>query len=390
MIRFEAVSKRFPNGTGAVTALDLEVAEGELCVLVGPSGGGKTTVLRMVNRLVEPTSGRVLVGGQDVATVDRVQLRRRTGYVIQQPGLFPHLKVADNVAAVPRLLGWDRARTRRRVAELLELVGLDPGVYAGRYPHELSGGQAQRVGVARALAGDPPVLLMDEPFGALDPVARDHIQQEFLRLQSQLHKTVVLVTHDVDEAVTMGDRIAVLSQGGVLEQHGTPAEVLGRPATPFVAEFIGADRGLRRLAVTPVDRADLYHPPVVRPQASLAEAEAAVTAEGTHWAVVVEDGQLLGWVEPGAVQARWRDAGGGAPPSGTTDVGRLMHPLRARVSAGASLKSAFAEMLQHDAAWVAVVEDGNYLGVLTPDTLHAALRRSVGGSPSAHRRWPVA
>ena len=357
MIRFEKVSKRYGNGSYAVDNLDLQVDAGELCVLVGPSGGGKTTVLRMVNRLVEPTSGKVLVDGKDIATLDRVELRRQTGYVIQQPGLFPHLKVADNVASVPRLLGWDRARVRARVSDLLDLVGLDPAVYAGRYPHQLSGGQAQRVGVARALAGDPPVLLMDEPFGAVDPIARERLQQEFLRLQQQLHKTIILVTHDVDEAVTMGDRIAVLSQGGVLQQYDTPAEVLGHPATPFVADFIGADRGLRRLAVTPIEVTDLYTPPVVGPRTTIDLAHAAVEAEGTRWAVVVNDeGALLGWVEPAG------------PPDGSRQP-------------EASLKTAFAEMLQNDAAWVAVLDNGLYLGVLTPDTLHAALRRSVGGEP---------
>ncbi|MGO9660534.1 MAG: ABC transporter ATP-binding protein [Acidimicrobiales bacterium] len=376
MIRFEKVSKRYGNGAYAVDNLDLQIDAGELCVLVGPSGGGKTTVLRMVNRLVEPTSGRVLVDGQDIATLDRVELRRRTGYVIQQPGLFPHLKVADNVASVPRLLGWDRARVRARVAELLELVGLDPTIYAGRYPQELSGGQAQRVGVARALAGDPPVLLMDEPFGAVDPIARERLQQEFLRLQAQLHKTIILVTHDVDEAVTMGDRIAVLSQGGVLQQYDTPAELLGHPATPFVADFIGADRGLRRLAVTPIEVTDLYTPPVVGPRTTIDQALAAVEAEGIRWAVVVdEDGRLLGWVEP---------AGPGDRPrlrDGSAAVSRYLRPLKARVGLDASLKTAFAEMLQNDAAWVAVLDADRYLGVLTPDSLHAALRRSVGGEP---------
>ncbi|MGH9106462.1 MAG: ABC transporter ATP-binding protein [Acidimicrobiales bacterium] len=393
MIRFEAVSKRYGSGTFAIQDLDLEVATGELCVLVGPSGGGKTTILRMVNRLVEPSSGRVLVEGRDVATVDRVELRRRTGYVIQQPGLFPHLKVADNVASVPRLLGWDRTRLRARVGEMLELVGLDPATYAGRYPHELSGGQAQRVGVARALAGDPPVLLMDEPFGAVDPIARDRLQQEFLRLQAQLHKTVIFVTHDVDEAVTMGDRIAVLSQGGRLQQHDTPADLLARPATPFVADFIGADRGLRRMAVTPIEVFDLYTPPVVPPRATVAEARAAVAREGTSWAIVVdENGRLLGWVEPGrlpeaAGSGRSGTVGtagtaGAAGTAGTVGtVGRFMRPLEACISIEASLKAAFAEMLQHDAGWVAVLDQDRYLGVLTPDALHAALRRSVGGDP---------
>jgi osmoprotectant transport system ATP-binding protein len=376
MIRFEKVSKRYGNGSYAVDNLDLQVGAGELCVLVGPSGGGKTTVLRMVNRLVEPTSGKVLVDGKDIATLDRVELRRQTGYVIQQPGLFPHLKVADNVASVPRLLGWDRARVRARVSELLDLVGLDPAVYAGRYPHQLSGGQAQRVGVARALAGDPPVLLMDEPFGAVDPIARERLQQEFLRLQQQLHKTIILVTHDVDEAVTMGDRIAVLSQGGVLQQYDTPAEVLGHPATPFVADFIGADRGLRRLAVTPIEVTDLYTPPVVGPRTTIDLAHTAVQAEGTRWAVVVNDeGALLGWVEPAG------PPDGSRQPDGSASVSRYMRPLRASVGLEASLKTAFAEMLQNDAAWVAVLDNGLYLGVLTPDTLHAALRRSVGGEP---------
>jgi osmoprotectant transport system ATP-binding protein len=375
MIRFEAVSKHYGNGVYAVQDLNLEVTTGELCVLVGPSGGGKTTVLRMVNRLVEPSTGRIVIDGQDIATVDPVELRRRTGYVIQQPGLFPHLKVADNVASVPNLLGWDRARVRLRVDEMLDLVGLDPATYAGRYPHELSGGQAQRVGVARALAGDPPVLLMDEPFGAVDPIQRDRLQQEFLRLHAQLHKTVIMVTHDVDEAVRMGDRIAVLSQGGVLEQYETPAELLAHPATAFVSDFIGADRGLRRLAVTPIEVDDLYSPPMVTPQTAVAEARNAVAGQGTSWAVVVDEaGRLLGWVEPGRM-----DETGSPGPSST--VARYMRPLDARVPIDASLKAAFAEMLQHDAGWVAVLDRGRFLGVLTPDALHAALRRSVGGDP---------
>jgi osmoprotectant transport system ATP-binding protein len=353
----------------------LEVAEGELCVLVGPSGGGKTTILRMVNRMVEPSSGRVLVDGRDVAKVDRVELRRRTGYVIQQAGLFPHVKVADNVASVPRLLGWDKDRVKARVDEMLELVGLEPAQFADRYPNELSGGQAQRVGVARALAGDPPVLLMDEPFGAVDPIARGRLQQEFLALQERLHKTVMFVTHDVDEAVVMGNRIAVLSQGGRLQQYDTPAEVLGHPATTFVADFIGADRGLRRLAVTPIEVGDVYVPPAVGPKASVAQAAVVVAAAGDHWAAVVgEDGKLLGWVQPGEVEARSVDGDG-------TTVDRYMRPPGTRVSLGSSLKAAFAVMLQQDAAWLPVFEGDRYLGVLTPDTLHAALRRSIGGEP---------
>ncbi|MGH8992366.1 MAG: ABC transporter ATP-binding protein, partial [Acidimicrobiia bacterium] len=221
MISLEEVSKRYGPGTVAVETLSLEVAEGETCVLVGPSGCGKTTTLKMINRLVEPTSGRVVVGGADVAGVDPVALRRGIGYVIQQVGLFPHLDVAANVATVPRLLGWDRARIRTRVDELLDLVGLDPATFAHRRPEELSGGQRQRVGVARALAADPPVLLMDEPFGAVDPVTRGRLGEEFVRLQGELGKTVVLVTHDIDEAIKLGDRIALLKSGGVLAQYDT-------------------------------------------------------------------------------------------------------------------------------------------------------------------------
>jgi len=240
------VTKRY-GSLEAVHELTLEVGDGETCVLVGPSGCGKTTALRMVNRLVEPTSGRIVIDGDDVADVDPVQLRRRIGYVIQNVGLFPHQTVAINVATVPRLLGWSRDRTRSRVDELLTLVGLDPTTFRDRYPHELSGGQRQRVGVGRALAVDPPTLLLDEPFGAVDPITRERLQLEFVRLQDTMHKTAVFVTHDVDEAIAVGDRIAVLRQGGVLEQHDTPVNVLERPASDFVAELFGLDR-MRRLA----------------------------------------------------------------------------------------------------------------------------------------------
>nr|MDT0664366.1 ATP-binding cassette domain-containing protein [Micromonospora sp. DSM 115978] len=231
MISFENVRKTYGDGTVAVADLSFEVAEGELVCLVGPSGCGKTTTMKMINRLVDPTSGRVTVDGKDVATTDPVELRRNIGYVIQQVGLFPHLTVRANVGTVPRLRRWDRARTRRRSDELLELVGLDPATVGDRYPHELSGGQQQRVGVARALAADPPVLLMDEPFSAIDPIARDRLQAEFLRLQQQIRKTVVFVTHDLAEATRLADRVAVFRQGGHLEQIDTPARVLGAPAT---------------------------------------------------------------------------------------------------------------------------------------------------------------
>jgi osmoprotectant transport system ATP-binding protein len=236
----------------AVDDLSLEVDEGEVCVLVGPSGCGKTTTLRMVNRLIEPTSGAIHIGGDDVLGLDPVELRRRIGYVIQHVGLFPHHTVGDNIATVPKLLRWSRTRIRERIDELLHLVGLDPAEYRDRYPSELSGGQQQRVGVARALAADPPVLLMDEPFGAIDPVTRARLQQEFLRLQAEVRKTVVVVTHDIDEAVLLGDRIALLRQGGVLAQYGPPDELLAHPASNFVADFVGNDRGLKRLALEPL------------------------------------------------------------------------------------------------------------------------------------------
>jgi osmoprotectant transport system ATP-binding protein len=241
----------------AVADLSLTVGAGEVCVLLGPSGCGKTTTMKMINRLVEPSSGRILIGGEDVTRRDPVELRRSMGYVIQQVGLFPHQTVAANIATVPRLAGWDKARVTARVEELLELVDLDPGTFRNRYPHQLSGGQQQRVGVARALAADPPILLMDEPFGALDPVTRTNLQDQFRRLQSELRKTVVFVTHDLDEAVRLADRVAVLAEGGLLEQYDTPAAVLGHPASAFVAGFVGSDRGVKRLAVLTLDRSAL-------------------------------------------------------------------------------------------------------------------------------------
>jgi osmoprotectant transport system ATP-binding protein len=266
VITLDRVTKRYSADYAAVTELSFTVPDGELCVLVGPSGCGKTTTLRMINRLIEPSGGRILIDGTDVLKMDPVELRRDIGYVIQQGGLFPHRRVADNVATVPRLLGWDKDRTEARVRELLELVRLDPAQYGRRFPHELSGGERQRVGVARALGGDPPVLLMDEPFGAVDPVTRLLLQQQLLDLQADLKKTIVFVTHDIEEAARLGDRLAVLSKGGVLEQYDTPAEVLGRPATAFVSDFVGSDRGVRRLAVMRVEIEDLIQPPRVTPR----------------------------------------------------------------------------------------------------------------------------
>jgi osmoprotectant transport system ATP-binding protein len=253
VIALVGVSKTYPDGTVAVHSLDLAVGRGEICVLVGPSGCGKTTTLRMINRLVEPSSGTLRLNGTDVTRMNVEALRRQIGYVIQADGLFPHYTVRRNVATTCRLQGWDAARTAARVDELLELVGLDPADHGDRYPHQLSGGQRQRVGVARALAVDPPVLLMDEPFGAIDPIARDRLQTEFHALQRRLGTTVVMVTHDLDEAVRLGDRIAVMRQGGYLEQYDTPARILADPATEFVADFVGSDRLLKLMAVTAVD-----------------------------------------------------------------------------------------------------------------------------------------
>jgi osmoprotectant transport system ATP-binding protein len=389
MIRLEQLTKRYgpgrdggesaDSGEGiAVDHLDLEVAEGELCVLVGPSGCGKTTTMKMINRLVEPTSGRILLDGDDVTDEDPVQLRRRIGYVIQQVGLFPHLTIGDNVATVPRLLGWDRRRVRARVAELLDLVGLPPKTFAKRYPSQLSGGQRQRVGVARALGADPPVLLMDEPFGAIDPITRGRLQEEFLRLQREVRKTIVFVTHDIEEAVHLGDRIAILEEGGRLAQYDTPAAILGAPASSFVADFVGADRGLKRLSVTPIAPDDLVTPPVVGLDDDLAAARRRLGAQAARWAVVLDgNGRLHGWL------GRDRSEGEGT----VRDRARRMD---AWVPVQATLKAAFGEMLTNDAGWIAVLDGERYLGVLTPESLHAALRRSVAADVDAHDRQAAA
>ncbi|MEV0453942.1 ABC transporter ATP-binding protein [Catellatospora methionotrophica] len=316
-IRLDGVRKQYDDGTVAVRDLSLELPAGELTVLVGPSGCGKSTILRMVNRLIEPSGGRMWLGDDEITAVDPIALRRRIGYVIQNVGLFPHQTVRDNVGTVPRLLGWPKAQVTERTAELLDLVGLDPARYGDRYPNELSGGQRQRVGVARALAADPVVLLMDEPFSAVDPIVRGRLQDEFLRLQQTVRKTIVFVTHDVDEAVRLGDRIAVLSEGGKLEQFAPPAELLAKPANTFVAEFVGADRGIKLLAVTPIPRDGL------RP---------------------LPDGDFQGQEAPSV------------PVEG-------------------SLRDALAAILEGDTGWVVVRDGLAPLGILTPEDVHALLRR---------------
>ena len=293
MIRFEAASVRYGE-VSALEGLDLEVGEKELCVLLGPSGSGKSTALRMINRLVEPSSGLVRVGGRDVRSVKAEELRRGIGYAIQGVGLFPHLSVAANVAVVPELLGWDRRRVAARTEEMLSLVGLDPGLYAGRFPSELSGGEAQRVGVARALASDPPILLMDEPFSAVDPVNRLRLQEEFLSIQRRLRKTVVFVTHDIDEAVRLADRIALL-RSGRLVRYGAPEALLDLPADEFVASFFGSDRALKRLSrfpvrdwMVPTKRPSAEGRAIVGPDTSLKDALACLLAEKSSELLVVD------------------------------------------------------------------------------------------------------
>lgn len=326
MIALDGVGKRYPDGTVAVGDLSLDVHRGEVVALVGPSGCGKSTTLRMVNRLVEPTSGRILLDGEDVTETDPVRLRRRIGYVIQRVGLFPHRTVGENVATVPELLGWDRGLVRQRVGELLDLVGLPAGTYADRYPHELSGGQQQRVGVARALAADPPVLLLDEPFGAVDPVQRERLQDEFTTIRTRLGTTALFVTHDLDEAVRVADRVAVLGPGGRLDQLADPATLLAAPANDAVAAFVGADAGVRRMAVTPLLAEDL---------------------------------------EPADLLADGPSGAGGAPP----------------LRLGGTVRDAFTALAARDDARLPVVDDtGAVVGVVTPGALHAALRRGTAGS----------
>ncbi len=293
-IRLRSVTKAYGESV-VVDDLNLDVPTGQMVALVGPSGCGKTTTLRMINRLIEPTSGQVMVFGQDAAAVPAHELRRHIGYVIQHVGLFPHLTIARNIAVVPELLGWDRDRIRTRTDELVELVGLQADVL-DRYPSALSGGQQQRVGVARALAADPPVLLMDEPFSAVDPIVRERLQDDLLALQTRVNKTIVIVTHDIDEAIRLGDRVAIMQTGGVLAQYDTPDEILRQPANTFVAEFLGRERGLRRLSLLTVADVEVTDGPVVADSATTEEARGAAERFGTHWVAITTDGKLSGWV----------------------------------------------------------------------------------------------
>ncbi|HEY5142390.1 MAG TPA: ABC transporter ATP-binding protein [Solirubrobacteraceae bacterium] len=298
-LEFQHVSKQYPGAaTRAIEDLSFEVGAGQICVLVGPSGCGKTTAMRLVNRMIELSGGDILLDGASIRDHDPAGLRREIGYAIQQIGLFPHRTVAQNIATVPRLLGWPKARISARVDELIELIGLDPAQTRDRFPGQLSGGQRQRIGVARALAGDPLLMLMDEPFGAIDPINRERLQNEFLRLQAELRKTIVFVTHDIDEAIKMGDRIAVLRPGGVLAQYATPAELLMAPADEFVEDFVGADRALKRLALTHVRDVDLWTPALARSGDATAEVRARLAGSDVPVALLVDaDGRPQAWLE---------------------------------------------------------------------------------------------
>ena len=358
MISLRHVAKRFPGSRGAaVEDLSLDVPTGETVVLVGPSGCGKTTTMRMINRLIEPTSGEILVDGRDVMRQDPVELRRGIGYVIQSIGLLPHRTVAQNVATVPRLTGWDGDRTERRVDELMEIFGLDPELKQ-RYPSELSGGQRQRVGVARALAVDPPVMLMDEPFAAVDPIVRARLQDQFLDIQRRLQKTIVFVTHDIDEAIKMADRIAIMNFGGVVEQFATPEEILREPANAFVEEFVGAERGLKRLALIKVSDIGVEEGPVIDPSASADEAREAMERFGLEWVAVVDDGKLLGWVDDSVLM-------------GHAKVNEVT-PQRfsAYVTHDSSLREALDSIVTSRTNVAVVLGDGQeYLGILTVERI---------------------
>src|SRR5438309_8132619 len=371
MIRLERVTKHYPGGQAAVRERSIESPTRQLTMLVGPSGCGKTTTLKMINRLIEPTSGRIFHDDQDVTHIDPIALRLRMGYVIQNVGLFPHMNIADNVGTVPRLLGWDKSRTQQRVTELLELVGLDPRQFSRRYPHQLSGGQRQRVGVARALGADPPVLLMDEPFGAIDRIARERLQNEFLRIQREVRKTVIFVTHDIDEAIKLGDRIAIMNQGR-LEQYDTPAAILAKPASDLVVDLLGPDRGLKRLSVTPIDIKALEQPPVVHADDSLSEARRALDSRWDRVIVVDRNGKPAG-------ELAKDDA------DGDGRVADRARPFDAIIGADRTLYDAFSQMLIHQATWVAVIDGDQFRGVLTPQSFVAAIQRVPAELEGARR-----
>jgi len=356
MIRLENVTKVFPTSTrAAVSDLSLDIGRGECVTLIGPSGCGKTTTLKMINRIIEPTSGRIQIDGKDAMAIPAHELRRSIGYVIQQIGLFPHRTIAQNIGTVPVLLGWDQARIDDRVAELVEVVGLDAEMMS-RYPSELSGGQQQRVGVARALAADPPVLLMDEPFGAVDPIVRKRLQSEFHDLRGRLDKTVVFVTHDVDEAILLGDRMAILNIGGIIEQYDPPEKVLAEPASDFVERFLGGERGLKRLALLPIGEADLEPGPFVDVSVPPAEARRVMEQHGVDWLGLLDAEALLGWVDGALID--------------DTPLRELEpRPFLVTLDMDASLRSALDAVVTSHARVAVVVEDGVYRGMLDLDAI---------------------
>ena len=354
MITLDDVTKRFGDSAEeAVRGLSMEIEEGEIVVLVGPSGCGKTTTMKMINRLIEPTSGRIAVAGSDVMEQDPVQLRRTIGYVIQSVGLMPHRTIAQNIAIVPKLLGWKPERIAGRVRELLDIFHLSDGLL-GRYPSELSGGQRQRVGVARALAADPPVMLMDEPFGAVDPIVRSRLQDQFLEIQQQLQKTIVFVTHDIDEAIKMSDRIAILDQGAKIEQFAPPEEILQLPANDFVKGFVGAERGLKRLALIKISDVEIEDGPVVSVGASAEEARVAMRNFEVDWVSIVDEGRLLGWISASSLDDH------------TSVAGIEPRPFSAHVTFEDSLRQALDSIVTSKTHIAAVVSDDNrYEGVLS-------------------------
>ena len=357
-LEFEAATKRYPGADrAAVDALALTVPAGEICVLVGPSGCGKTTAMRMVNRMIDMTSGDIRVGGRSVRDRDADALRREIGYVIQQIGLFPHRTIADNIATVPRLLGWDKRRIATRVEELLELISL-PQEMGRRYPAQLSGGQRQRVGVARGLAGDPPLMLMDEPFGAIDPINRERLQNEFLRLQAEIRKTVVFVTHDIDEAIKMGDRIAVMREGGHLAQYAPPAELLMSPASPFVEDFVGADRALKRLSLQRVRDVDLWQAPLVRAGDPVSDVRRRLESADVRIPLLVDErGAPLGWLSERGL-------------SGDTVTPQLRSGPEPVVDVDDVLRDALSDLLAHESQYGPVVNgNGEVVGVLSIELL---------------------
>jgi osmoprotectant transport system ATP-binding protein len=376
-VEFRDATKRYPGADRpAVEKLSLEIGAGEICVLVGPSGCGKTTAMRMANRMVEITEGDVLIGDRSVRDRSPSELRREVGYVIQEIGLFPHRTIAQNIATVPGLLGWDRSRTEARVQELIVLIGLDPEM-ADRYPAQLSGGQQQRVGVARALAADPGVMLMDEPFGAVDPINRERLQNEFLRLQAELRKTILFVTHDIDEAIKMGDRIAVMKVGGHLAQYATPAELLMSPADDFVEDFVGADRALKRLSLLRVADIDLWEAPLAHVGQATSEVRAKLDgAEVPHALVVDPDRRPLGWLSD-------RDLAGELVPSRPHTVAE---PL---IELDDVMRDALADLLQAETLYAPVIDAGGRIaGVLSVEIISDFLsspEAAVEEHPAAER-----